>query len=151
MDRGTVPGPGNHIRLLDTKLHTQGWCFLLPHPPSTSAREAVARQVLLLTGWLTEQEVAHNVYMCRGAGEEGGESTDWGRVVVWARESVIGAKDPGNFVMAVCELSGQILVYEEDHYDAVQEEEVEEAQVAATAAVYRRVQAGVKQLFEEYV
>ena len=30
------------------------------------------------------------------------------RVIVWARESVVGAKDPGAFVMAVCELSGQV-------------------------------------------
>ena len=55
-----------------------------------------------LTSWLIEKEVAHNVFLCPG--EEGQPA----RVLVWPRQSVLGAKDPGAFAMAVCELSGQV-------------------------------------------
>jgi len=128
----------------------QGWCFLLPCLPSSSDLNTMANHVFLLTNWLTDTHIAHNVYICRGAGREGGEGTDWTRVIVWARQSVIGAKDPGDFVMAVCELSGQILVYEEQHYHTLQEEEVEQAQLASVSTVYKRIENDVKQLFEEY-
>ena len=51
---------------------------------------------------LVEREVAHNVFLCPG------EENQPARIVVWPRESVFGAKDPGAFAMAVCELSGQV-------------------------------------------
>ena len=44
----------------------------------------------------------------RGPGQVGGVRALVPRVIVWPRESVVGAKDPGAFVMAVCELSGQV-------------------------------------------
>ena len=55
-----------------------------------------------LTSWLVEKEVAHNVFLCPG------QENQPARVLVWPRESVLGAKDPGAFAMAVCELSGQV-------------------------------------------
>lgn len=39
-----------------------------------------------------------------------GQENQPARVVVWPRESVLGAKDPGAFAMAVCELSGQVKI-----------------------------------------
>ena len=47
--------------------------------------------------------MAHNVFLCPG------EKNQPARVLVWPRESVLGAKDPGAFAMAVCELSGQVI------------------------------------------
>ena len=70
----------------------------------------MANNLLLLTGWLTKQEVAHNVILCRGSASSGGDDSEWGRVVVWARRKVVGAKDPSQFAMAVCELSGQVRI-----------------------------------------
>ena len=60
----------------------------------------------------------------RGAGISGGDGSDHIRVFVWARVSVVGAKDPGDFVMAALELSGQILVYESDKYNVITEDDI---------------------------
>ena len=69
------------------------------------------------------------------------------RVLVWARESVVGAKDPGDFVMAALELSGQILVYEMDKYNNIVEEEVMEAQRKATVDMFSKLKFEVQELF----
>ena len=69
------------------------------------------------------------------------------RVLVWARESVVGAKDPGDFVMAALELSGQILVYEMDKYNNIVEEEVMEAQRKATVDLFSKLKFEVQELF----
>jgi len=68
-------------------------------------------------------------------------------VLVWARESVVGAKDPGDFVMAALELSGQILVYEMDKYNNIVEEEVMEAQRKATVDLFSKLKFEVQELF----
>ena len=62
----------------------------------------LTQRLVRLTNWLVEKEVAHNVFLCPG------QENEPARVVVWPRESVLGAKDPGAFAMAVCELSGQV-------------------------------------------
>ena len=62
----------------------------------------LTQRLVRLTNWLVEKEVAHNVFFCPG------QKNEPARVVVWPRESVLGAKDPGAFAMAVCELSGQV-------------------------------------------
>ena len=102
-----------------------------------------------LTQWLTDRDTAHNVMVCLGAGQEGGLGVDWVRVLVWAREGVLGAKEPGDFVMAVCELSGQVLVYEEAGYERLEEEEVVRVMEAATMEVYMGLEGGVKQLYTD--
>ena len=66
---------------------------------------------------------------------------------MWARESVVGAKDPGDFVMAALELSGQILVYEMDKYNNIVEEEVMEAQRKATVDLFSKLKFEVQELF----
>jgi hypothetical protein len=50
-------------------------------------------------GWnVSERDIAHNVYVCRGRGEEGeGEEGEgvfhYTRIFVWARNNVVGAKE----------------------------------------------------------
>jgi len=103
-----------------------GWCLQV----STRAPEelaATARALVTLTRWLVEGGVAHNVFLCPLPGDQA-------RVIVWARESVVGAKDPGAFVMAVCELSGQVLLYEDSAYETITEEQVAAAQVMFIAS-----------------
>ena len=69
------------------------------------------------------------------------------RMIVWARESVVGAKDPGNVAMAVLELSGQVLVYKQDHYNNIEEEEVIIAQKKATSRVFIMLKHDVENIF----
>jgi hypothetical protein len=83
----------------------------------------------------------------RGAGVEGGKGSNNIRVLVWARESVVGAKDPGEFVMAALELTGQILVYEVEKYNTIVEEEVVKAQKEATVDVFSKLNPEVEKLF----
>ena len=78
---------------------------------------------------------------------EGGQGSNYIRVHLWARESVVGAKDPGKFVMAAFELTGQILVYKVDEYNTIIEEEVVKAQKKATVTVFAMLKAEVEKLF----
>jgi len=118
----------------------QGWCLLVPScEPKTLS--AVARHLSKLTNWLVEKEVAHNVFLCPG------EKNQPARVLVWPRESVLGAKDPGAFAMAVCELSGQVLVYEETKYESLTEDTVTTAQIATTENLYKELTPEVIKLF----
>ena len=68
-------------------------------------------------------------------------------MIVWARESVIGAKDPGQFVMAALELSGQILVYEEEKYHSIVEDEIVQAQKDATWNLFTKLNKEVVTIF----
>ena len=85
----------------------------------------------------------------RGAGVEGGQGINYIRLQLWARESVVGAKDPGEFAMASMELSGQILVAEVDKYNTIIEEEVVKAQKKATVTVFAMLKADVEKLFRK--
>jgi len=125
-----------------------GWVWLLSHR-ETEKVDQVAREVAKLTRWLTDKDVAHNVVMTRGSGVEGGQESKNIRVLVWARESVVGAKDPGQFVMAALELTGQILVYEVEKYNNIEEEEVIKAQKEATVAIFTKLKCDVEKLFVE--
>ena len=80
---------------------------------------------------------------------EGGQGVNWVRLVVWARESVVGAKDPGEFVMAALELSGQVLVYEQEKYNNIVEEEVVISQKEATVKLFMKLEPEVANLFRD--
>ena len=69
------------------------------------------------------------------------------RLFVWPRDTVRGAKDPGDFVMAVCELSGQMLVYTQDKYQTIEEEEIVTAMKKAAAGTFERIKQDVEDLF----
>jgi len=109
--------------------------------------EKVAREVVMLTSWLTDKDVAHNAFITRGAEEEGGMEMNCVRLMVWARESVVGAKDPGEFVMAALELSGQVLVYTQDKFENIVQEEVVIAQKDATERLFKILEHDVENIF----
>lgn len=69
------------------------------------------------------------------------------RIIVWPRDTVRGAKDPGDFVMAVCELSGQMLVYTQDKYQTIEEAELVTAMKEAAAGTFERIRPEVEDLF----
>ena len=66
------------------------------------------------------------------------------RIIVWTREAVRGAKEAGDFVIAVCELSGQLLVYTEDKYENITEEEVVTAMRDTVLATFNRTYEDIK-------
>ena len=71
------------------------------------------------------------------------------RIYVWARAKQVGSRDPLAVAMAVCELAGQIMVFDQSHFDGIGEEEVAAAQREATALVYDQVKDKVKELLKE--
>ena len=83
----------------------------------------------------------------RGAGISGGDGSDHIRVFVWARVSVVGAKDPGDFVMAALELSGQILVYESEKYNVITEDDIISAQQNATLSIFNSLMPQVLNIY----
>merc|ERR550519_198613 len=120
-----------------------GWVFIFN---SVDQLEETAKNVFAVVEWLSQNSVAHNIFITRGAGASGGEDLSHVRVFVWARESVLGTKDPGAFVVAVCELSGQILVYQEEAFKSITEEEVAEAQRNACHKIFHSIKSKAEQI-----
>ena len=50
---------------------------------------------------------------------------------MWSRNKIVGTKDPGAFVMAVCELAGQVLLYDEERFKTLDEDGVSTAMAEA--------------------
>ena len=110
--------------------------------------------IFRLTSFLTSEDIGHNVFVTRGAAldhdaDDAKYEIDTLRVFVWAREKIVGVKDPGAFVMACCELSGQILCYDETRFEGMGEEEVVEAMGRATEHVVEAVRGKVVELFKQ--
>jgi len=125
-----------------------GWVWLL-REEEVDRMNNMARQVVKLTSWLTDKEVAHNVFMTRGAGEEGGDGLNYVRMIVWARESVNWTKDPREFIMTAAELGGQVAVFEKEKYANILEEEVVTAQKEATQHLFMKLKFNVEKLFKD--
>ena len=110
----------------------------------------VSKSVHRLTGFFTSRNIAHNVYVTRGKNFERSDEAEYGaiRVFVWARESVFGPKYSGSaFQVAVCELSGQILCYEDERYENLTEKDVVEALSGACNNVKANITSKVIELF----
>ena len=71
------------------------------------------------------------------------------RIIVWTREAVRGAKEAGDFVIAVCELSGQMLVYTGNKYENITEEEVVTAMRDTVLDTFNRTYEDIKTLLTE--
>jgi len=130
-----------------TEYPARAWVWLVKETDNMDRIEKVAREVVMLTSWLTDKDVAHNAFITRGAEEEGGMEMNCVRLMVWARESVVGAKDPGEFVMAALELSGQVLVYTQDKFENIVQEEVVIAQKDATERLFKILEHDVENIF----
>jgi hypothetical protein len=69
------------------------------------------------------------------------------RIFIWPRESVIGAKSVQDFAVAVCELSGQMLIYNWEAYDAITEDIVIKAHHDTCNATFENVKKSIIALF----
>jgi len=138
-----LAGEGSQVHYIpEEEYPAAGWVFLIK---SLDQLQETARTVFALVDWLSQNSVAHNIFITRGSGLAGGSDLSHVRVFVWARDSVLGTKDPGAFVMAVCELSGQILVYQEEAFKSITEDQVVEAQRNACHQVFHSVKKKAEQ------
>ncbi|XP_013014232.1 GDP-D-glucose phosphorylase 1 isoform X2 [Cavia porcellus] len=102
--------PGGHLHLLQT-LPAPGFLFYVSGPGPDL--EAVIRRVCRATDYLADQEIAHNLFVTRGAppGRASPCSALAGvRVILWARKSSFGIKEGEAFNVALCELAGHLPV-----------------------------------------
>ena len=60
---------------------------------------------------------------------------------------MIGCQDKGSFAIAVCELGGLILVYDESKFNSITEDEVTRDMSRDTVGVMKKVKEKVIQLF----
>lgn len=108
----------------------------------------VAESVHRLTSYLTEQDVAHNVYMTRGLNfVRSSGPYDTIRVFVWARESVYEKQYTDAFNVAVFELSGQNLCYDEKKYESVTEDDVADVLLKTCTNVKENIRPQIVDLF----
>ena len=59
-----------------------------------------------------------------------------------------GQKQPEDFCMAVCELAGQVLIYNQDAFDNMNELKISMAQQETCTPVYRSIKPSILGLFE---
>ena len=69
------------------------------------------------------------------------------RIFVWSRNKIVGMKDPGAFVMAVCELSGQVLLYDEEKFKTLDEDGVSAAMAEAVRETHMQKREEILRLF----
>ena len=154
----TIPGhklSGDCYEILSADYPAEGFAFQaklhLCADEIMAELKKVSKSVHRLTEYLTKENVAHNVYMTRGTDFENANSASYDsiRVFVWARKSVFGPKYATTaFQVAVCELSGQILCYEEDEFENTTEQDVMNALREACKNVKESVRPNVIDLFK---
>lgn len=110
-DAPSIPlDPKGYIRLLQA-LPAPGFLFYTSGPGPEM--EALIRRVCRATDYLSNHDIAHNLFVTRGA-PPGPASSSTGltglRVILWARKSSFGIKESGAFNVALCELAGHLPV-----------------------------------------
>ncbi|XP_006867195.1 PREDICTED: GDP-D-glucose phosphorylase 1 [Chrysochloris asiatica] len=119
--------------------------------------EALVNRVCRATDYLTDHEIAHNLFVTRGAppGKTSPSSALMGvRVILWARKSSFGIKEGEAFNVALCELAGHLPVKTSQDFSSLTEAaalaliqdcllppaQAEEVQAALVALVVREEQ-----------
>lgn len=93
---------------------------------------------------LYQNDVAHNVFITRARSLSANDD-EAVRITIWARQSVKGYKEPGDFCVAVCELAGQMLIYDQEAYDKIDQDRV--AAAHQETCLHETVKPAIKQLF----
>ncbi|XP_020033004.2 GDP-D-glucose phosphorylase 1 [Castor canadensis] len=102
--------PKGHLHLLQT-LPVPGFLFYTSKPGSDL--EALISRVCRATDYLSDHEIAHNLFVTRGAppGKASPPLALTGvRVILWTRKSSFGIKEGEAFNVALCELAGHLPV-----------------------------------------
>ncbi|XP_006198508.2 GDP-D-glucose phosphorylase 1 [Vicugna pacos] len=102
--------PGGRLHLLQA-LPAPGFLFYTSSPGPDL--EALISRVCRATDYLTDHEIAHNLFVTRGGppGKTSSSSALTGvRVILWARKPSFGVKEGEAFNVALCELAGHLPV-----------------------------------------
>lgn len=102
--------PGGHVHLLGA-VPAPGFLFYTRGPGP--GLEALVGRVCRATDYLTDREIAHNLFVTRGAppGKASFSPTLTGvRVILWPRKASFGIKEGEAFNVALCELAGHLPV-----------------------------------------
>uniref|UniRef100_A0A8C3WQT3 GDP-D-glucose phosphorylase 1 n=1 Tax=Catagonus wagneri TaxID=51154 RepID=A0A8C3WQT3_9CETA len=115
-------------------LDPKGRLHLLQAPPAPGflfyssgpgpSLEALISRVCRATDYLTDHDIAHNLFVTRGAppGKTSSSSTLAGvRVILWARKSSFGVKNGEAFNVALCELAGHLPVKTSQDFSSLTE------------------------------
>ena len=112
----------------------------------------VSNNVFKVVTYLADHDVAHNVFMTKGrslsSSSLSSDDDDTIRILIWPRETITGHKDPGDFCIAVCELAGQILIYNQQAYNNMDENKIIEAHKKTCQSVFEIVTPNIIQLFD---
>ncbi|KAM7002748.1 GDP-D-glucose phosphorylase 1 [Tautogolabrus adspersus] len=87
----------------------------------------VARAICLVTDFLVEGNIAHNLFLTRGCppmSEKDHCSRKGVRIAVWPRISCFGAKEESAFNVALCELAGHLPFKNKKDYELTTERDV---------------------------
>lgn len=113
--------PGGHLHLLQA-VPAPGFLFYTSGPGSDL--EALVSRVCRATDYLTDREIAHNLFVTRGAspGKSSPSSALTGvRVILWPRKSSFGIKEGEAFNVALCELAGHLPVKTSQDFSSLTE------------------------------
>uniref|UniRef100_I3MEN6 GDP-D-glucose phosphorylase 1 n=2 Tax=Ictidomys tridecemlineatus TaxID=43179 RepID=I3MEN6_ICTTR len=114
--------PGGHLYLLQS-VPAPGFLFYTSGPGPDL--EALISRVCRATDYLTDHEIAHNLFVTRGAppGKASASTMLTGvRVILWARKSNFGIKEGEAFNVALCELAGHLPVKTYQDFSSLTEE-----------------------------
>uniref|UniRef100_A0A8C8ZMD5 GDP-D-glucose phosphorylase 1 n=1 Tax=Prolemur simus TaxID=1328070 RepID=A0A8C8ZMD5_PROSS len=113
--------PESHLHLVRA-LPAPGFLFYTSGPGPDL--EALISKVCRATDYLTDHEIAHNLFVTRGAppGKTSPSSALTGvRVILWARKSSFGMKEGEAFNVALCELAGHLPVKTSQDFSSLTE------------------------------
>lgn len=110
--------------------------------------EAIAENIFKVVHYLYDREVAHNVFITRGRSLSALSEEQVIRIIIWPRQSIKGHKQPDDFCIAVCELAGQMLIYNQEAYEDITEERVQQAHQQTCSAVFESLKPSILRLFE---
>ncbi|XP_036133980.1 GDP-D-glucose phosphorylase 1 [Molossus molossus] len=113
--------PGGHLHMLQA-VPAPGFLFYTSGPGPDL--EALISRVCRATDYLTDHEIAHNLFVTRGAppGNNLPSSALTGvRVILWPRKSSFGIKESEAFNVALCELAGHLPVKTSQDFSSLTE------------------------------
>lgn len=113
--------PGGRLHLLQA-VPAPGFLFYTSGPGPDL--EALVSRVCRATDYLTDHEIAHNLFVTRGAppGKTSPSSALMGvRVILWARKTSFGIKEGEAFSVALCELAGHLPVKTSQDFSSLTE------------------------------
>jgi len=136
---GTILGGGVHK--LDYS--AVGFGFQTASKPTYRGICDIAKRVHAVASTLCQMNVAHNIFITRGGSlASGGFKRKVIKVLIWARKNTESVKNlaESKVTVAVCELSGQVIVYnDESAYESLTEQDIVEAHREACQETFEKV------------